>query len=126
MKSVKLINWLCLAGITSLLFYVLHTIIGAMYYPGYDCRSQAVSDLTAVSAPSFLIAIRLVTVHHLFACLSCVLVCLVFQDKGNKVLRHGIYLYTVMIWVSAIGYTLFPLTVQGMQGACKTSCMFIL
>ena len=33
MKSVKLINWLCLAGITSLLFYVLHTIIGAMYYP---------------------------------------------------------------------------------------------
>ncbi|MDZ7834382.1 MAG: DUF998 domain-containing protein [Alkalibacterium sp.] len=116
MKGKTLANWLCLSGLVSLLFYVMHAVIGAMKYPGYDWRSQAVSDLTATNAPSFMIASGLVSVHHLFACLSSVLVCIIIQDKGNKVLRVGIYLFALMNWVSAVGYTLFPLTESGYAG----------
>ena len=116
MKGKTLTNWLCLSGIASLIFYILHTVVGAMNYPGYDWRSQAVSDLTATDAPSFVVANGLTSIHHLFACLSSVLVCIIIQGKGNKVLRFGIYLFAVMNWVSAIGYTLFPLTDSGYAG----------
>lgn len=116
MKGETLTNWLCLSGIASLIFYILHTVVGAMNYPGYDWRSQAVSDLTATNAPSFVVANGLTSIHHLFACLSSVLVCIIIQGKGDKVLRLGIYLIAVMNWVSAIGYTLFPLTDSGYAG----------
>ncbi len=116
MKRKTLTNWLCLSGIISLIVYILHTVIGGMHYPGYDWKSQAVSDLTATNAPSFLIANGLSSVHHLFAGLCVVMVCLVMQRKGNKMLRLGIYIFAVMIWVSAIGYTLFPLSDAGYAG----------
>ena len=35
MKNKKLINWLSLSGVISIVFYLLHDIIGAMNYPGY-------------------------------------------------------------------------------------------
>ncbi|TCT16070.1 uncharacterized protein DUF998 [Natranaerovirga pectinivora] len=116
MKRKKLINWLCLSGIISLVFYILHTSVGAMYYPGYDWMSQAVSDLTAINAPSFMIANGLASVYALFACLNVVLVCIIIQGKGNRALRLGIYLFAVMNWVSAIGYALFPLSDSGYGG----------
>ncbi|WP_071848615.1 DUF998 domain-containing protein [Alkalibacterium sp. 20] len=116
MRGKTLTNWLCLSGIVSLFFYILHTVIGAMNYPGYDWRSQAVSDLTATNAPSFVIANGLVSIHHLFASLSSVLVCIIIQGKGNEVLRIGIYLFAIMNWASAIGYTLFPFTDSGYAG----------
>ena len=58
MKTKKsLINYFVLfSGILSAVFYLLHDIIGAANYPGYDWKSQAVSDLTATDAPSFAIA----------------------------------------------------------------------
>ena len=33
MKKRKLINYLCLAGILSLVFYILHDVVGALNYP---------------------------------------------------------------------------------------------
>ena len=43
MKNKKLINYLCLSGILSIIFYVLHDVVGAMNYPGYNWMSGAVS-----------------------------------------------------------------------------------
>lgn len=88
-----------------------------MYYPGYNWMSQAVSDLTATDAPSFVVANGLSTVYALFACLCSVLVCIIIQDKGNKVLRLGVYLFAIMNWISGIGYALFPLSESGYAGA---------
>ncbi|WP_084031438.1 DUF998 domain-containing protein [Anaerobacillus arseniciselenatis] len=116
MKRKKLINWLCLSGVISFVFYILHDVVGAMYYPGYNWMSQAVSDLTAINSPSFTVANGLSSIYALFACLSSVLVCLIIQGKGNKFLRLGIYLFAVMNWVSAIGYSLFPLSESGYGG----------
>jgi len=112
----KLINWLCLSGVAGLIFYILHAVVGAMYYPGYDRMSQAMSDLTALSAPSFMVANGLASVYGLFSVLSSTLVCIVIQGKGNKVLRLGVYIFAAMNWVSGIGFALFPLSDSGFAG----------
>ena len=36
MKNKKLINWLALSGVISVIFYILHDIIGGINYPGYN------------------------------------------------------------------------------------------
>jgi len=53
MRNRNLTNWFCLSGVIALVFYILHDVVGAMHYPNYDWMSQAVSDLTAVNAPSW-------------------------------------------------------------------------
>lgn len=116
MKTRRLINWLCLSGICSGVFYLLHDIIGARYYPGYEWMKQAVSDLTSVTAPSFVIASGLSSGYGLFACLCCSLVCIVAQGKGNRIFRVSVYLFAVMNWISGVRYSLFPLSESGYAG----------
>ena len=36
-------KWTLVCGLLSVLFYLLHDIIGAQYYPGYEWTKQAVS-----------------------------------------------------------------------------------
>lgn len=109
----QLTNWLCLSGIVALAFYVLHDFVGGLFYPGYDRLQQAVSDLTAINSPSFMIANGLASVYGLFSCLGCVMVCIIVREHGNKPFRVGVYLFAVMNWVSGIGYALFPLSDSG-------------
>jgi lysylphosphatidylglycerol synthetase-like protein (DUF2156 family) len=78
--------------------------------------SQAVSDLTATDAPSFIIASRFSALYSMFSILCCTFLCLIVTNQINKTFRLGIYLYTIMNWVSSIGYTLFPLSGKGYQG----------
>jgi hypothetical protein len=42
-------------------------------------------------------------------------VCVFVGGKLNKTLRVGIYLFAAMNWVSAVGYTAFPLTGDNTQ-----------
>lgn len=112
----SLLQWFCLTGILGLVFYILHMVIGTMYYPGYDWMRQAVSDLTAANAPSKEIAGSLSEVYGLFNIVSCTLVCVFIQSRGNKPLRIGIDLFTAMNWVSSVGYTLFSLSDSGYAG----------
>ena len=93
MKKYKLINWLCFSGVIAAVFYLLHDIIGAANYPGYDWASQAVSDLTATDAPSFAVASGLTTVYGILSCLCCALLCILVQKSKKKSLRLGIYFF---------------------------------
>jgi hypothetical membrane protein len=112
----KLIRLLSLSGILAAVFYFLHVYFGIQNYPGYNSLSQAVSDLTATDAPSFIVASRFSALYSMFSILCCTTLCLIVSNQINKTFRLGIYLYTIMIWVSGIGYTLFPLSSQGFQG----------
>ena len=105
----KLINWLCLSGIIAVIFYLLHDIVGAANYPGYDWIHDPVSNLTAVGAPSERIANAFVTGYKIFACLCCVLACIIIKNQKQKSLRLGVYLFTAMNFISAIGYAFCPL-----------------
>lgn len=120
MKRKNLINWLCLSGIISVLFYLLHDIIGAMNYPNYNWMSQAVSDLTASDSSSFVIASGFVTVYKILNCLCCALLCILVRNEKSKRFKIGIYLFSIMNYISAIGYALFPLSSSGYDGSIGT------
>lgn len=108
--------WACACGILSVIFYLLHDIIGAANYPGYQWTKQAVSDLTATDAPSFAIARGLSAIHGIFTAVCCAFLCVMLKD-ARKTLRTGIYVFTFMHGVSAIGYSLFPLSSAGYDGS---------
>ena len=115
----KLGVWTLVFGILAMLFYLLHDIVGAMHYPGYDPMTQAVSDLTAVDAPSYVVASGYTKIYGIFSCLCNVFVCLLMRDH-RKLLRTGIYLITAMQFTSAVGYSLFPLTGSGYDGSFQS------
>jgi hypothetical membrane protein len=53
MRKKTLLNYLGLLGVISFLSYLSAVIFSPLAYPGYDWKSQAVSDLSAANAPSF-------------------------------------------------------------------------
>lgn len=120
MKNKKLINWLCLSGVISIIFYLLHDIIGAMNFPGYNPMSQAVSDLTSIDAPSFVVASGFVTIYKILNCLCCALLCILVKNETRKSFRLGVYLFSIMNFISAIGYALFPLSSAGYDGSMQS------
>lgn len=44
------------------------------------------------------------------------MVCAGIQGKGSRLLRSGIYLFTAMEWISAVGFSMFPLSDSGYAG----------
>ena len=120
MKNKKLINWLCLSGVISIIFYLLHDIVGSMNYPGYNWMSRAVSDLTATDAQSFVVASGFITVYKILNCLCCALLCILIRNEKKKTLRLGVYLFSIMNFISAIGYALFPLSSAGYDGSMQS------
>ncbi|MBP3255604.1 MAG: DUF998 domain-containing protein [Clostridia bacterium] len=120
MKKKNLINWLCLSGILSIIFYLLHDIVGGMNYPSYNWMGQAVSDLTATDAPSFVIASGFVTVYKILSCLCSAIICILVKNEKKKTLRIGVYLFSIMNLISAIGYALFPLSSSGFDGSIQS------
>ena len=111
--------WACVCGIVSVVFYLLHDVIGAANYPGYQWTKQAVSDLTALDAPSFPIARALSGIHGIFTAVCCAFLCVMLADK-RKSLKVGVWLFTAMHGVSAIGYSLFPLSGSGYDGSFQS------
>jgi len=111
--------WVLISGLLSVVFYIMHDVVGALYYPGYDRMTQAVSDLTAVDAPSRIVAGGYTSVYGIFTGICCAFLC-ILAGRSNKVFRLGIYLFTAMNAVSAIGYSLFPLTGSGYDGSFQS------
>jgi len=116
MKRKKLIHWLGLLGMASLLSYTAAVLFAPLAYPGYEWMRQAVSDLSAVGAPSELLWRQLSCLHGPCGIVSIMAVCLFSNGQLSKTLRVGIYLFAAMNWVSTIGFTLFPLSESGFAG----------
>lgn len=111
-----LIHWLGLLGIVSLLSYTAAVAFSPLAYPGYKWMAQAVSDLSAQNSPSKMLWNQLSALYAVCGMISIMMVCVFIQDKLNKVLRIGIYLFAAMNWVSCVGYSLFPLSDSGYAG----------
>ena len=115
MKFKKtLIHWLGLLGIVSFTSYAAAVIFAPLAYPGYDWMSQAVSDLSAVNAPSLTLWNQLSSLYGVSGIVCIMMVCVAIQGKWNKILRLGIYMFAAMWWVSIVGFTAFPLSGSGM------------
>ena len=105
-----LINWIGLLGVVSLLSYSAAVVFSPLAYPNYNWMTQAVSDLSAVNAPSKMLWNQLSSLYVVCGMVSIMAVCLFIQQKLNKMLRVGVYLFAIMNWISAIGYAMFPLS----------------
>ena len=105
-----LINWFGLLGVVSLLSYTAAVVFSPLAYPGYDWMSRAVSDLSAANAPSLTLWNQLSAFFGISGIACITLVCVFIEGKLKRSLRTGIYLFAVMQWISAVGYTMFPLS----------------
>ena len=108
-----LANYLGLLGLVSLLSYAAAVVFAPRAYPGYDWLSMAVSDLSAESAPSRTLWNQLSALYMPCGIVCCTVSCIAIAGKYSPILRIGIYLFSVMNWVSAVGYVMFPLTDAG-------------
>lgn len=95
-------------GIISLLSYGAMVLFSPLAYPGYDWMSMAVSDLSAVGAPSRELAAQLNSLFGPCAVVSVMAVCVAVRTCKEKLLRSGVYLFAVMEWLCTVGYGCFP------------------
>ncbi len=113
----KLINWLGVTGILAFLSYTAAVLFAPMAFPGYDSISQAVSDLSAETAPSRQLWNQLAAIYNTcgVVCVTCVSVFISENQISTKLFRTGIHLFTIMNWISQVGYALFPLKDSGKE-----------
>ena len=90
----------------------------------YALQAKHIADFPATDSPSRLIASELTKIHGIFSCVACTLICIsakeLWKEASEKILRLGIYLFVTMHWISAIGYSLFPLTGSGYDGSFQS------
>ena len=113
----KLINWLGLTGIIAFLSYTAAVVFSPAAYPGYNWMEQAVSDLSAENAPSKMLWDQLAALYGTCSvvCATCVSIYVSEKQISSKLFRTGIYLFTIMNWVSSVGYKMFPLDDSGKE-----------
>lgn len=111
----KLINWMGLTGVVALVSYAAAVVFAPFAYPGYDWMAQAVSDLSAASAPSRDLWMQLAAPYGTcgVVCATCVSIYVSERKTLTRLFRLGVYLFTLMNWISTIGYGLFPLSEAG-------------
>ena len=111
----KLINWLGLIGIIQLISYTAAIIFSPMAFPGYDWKSMAASDLSAMDAPSRVLWDQLSAFYNVgsVVCATCVSIYVSEKKISTKLFRLGVYLFTIMNWISNVGYKMFPLSDSG-------------
>ena len=113
----KLINWLGLLGILALASYTAAVVLSPIAFPGYNWMEQAVSDLSAESAPSRHLWDQLSALYGAgsVVCATCVAIYVSENKIYTKLFRLGIYLFTVMNWISKVGYQMFALSDTGKE-----------
>lgn len=113
----KLINWLGLTGIAAFVSYTLAVVISPSAFPGYNWMEQAVSDLSAESAPSRILWNQIAALYGVCSvvCATCVSVFISERKVSTRLFRTGMHLFTVMNWISCVGYAMFPLADSGKE-----------
>ena len=123
----KLIQWLGLTGILALISYTAAVVFAPLAYPGYDWLAQAVSDLSADSAPSRALWNQLAALYGVgsVVCATCAAVYVSEERLSSRLFRLGVYLFAGMNWVSNVGYAMFPLADGGTEIASPQEVMHI-
>ena len=115
-KKKNFLNYCGLLEIVALLSYTVAVVFSPLDYPGYNWMAQAVSDLSAANAPSLRLWNQLSSLYNISILICAMMVCAGIQGKGSRLLRSGIYLFTAMEWISAAGFSIFPLSDSGYAG----------
>ena len=113
----KLINWLGLTGIVAFVSYTLAVVISPSAFPGYNWMEQAVSDLSAENAPSRMLWNQIAALYGVCSvvCVTCVSLYVSENKVSTRLFRRGMYLFSIMNWISYVGYAMFPLADSGKE-----------
>lgn len=115
-KKKNFLNYCGLLEIVALLSYTVAVVFSPLDYPGYNWMAQAVSDLSAANAPSLRLWNQLSSLYNISILICAMMVCAGIQGKGSRLLRSGFNLFTAMEWISAAGFSMFPLSDSGYAG----------
>ena len=126
-QSDRMLRLCGVLGIVSLVSYTAAILFAPLAYPGYDWMSQAVSDLSAMDAPSRELWDRLAFLHAPcgLACATAAAIYVVRRRAWSPLFRTGICLFALMNWLSAVGYQLFPLAEAGKDISSFSSFMHV-
>lgn len=97
-----------ICGVLSLLSYLAMVIFSPLAYPGYDWMTMAVSELSAVGAPSRELAAQLNSLFGPCGIVSVMAVCVAIAGCRTGKLRLGVYCFAAMEWLCMVGYSCFP------------------
>lgn len=97
-----------ICGIISLLSYAAFVFISPFAYPGYNAMSMAVSELSAVGAPSRALAGQLNSLFGPCGIVNIMAVCVAVSGYESKLFKTGIYFFAAMEWICNVGYGMFP------------------
>ncbi|MFR1189887.1 MAG: DUF998 domain-containing protein [Oscillospiraceae bacterium] len=97
-----------ICGVLSLLSYLAMVIFSPLAYPGYDWMRMAVSELSAVGAPSRELAAQLNSLFGPCGIVSVMAVCVAAAGCRTGKLRLGVYCFAAMEWLCMVGYSCFP------------------
>ena len=113
----KLINWLGLTGIVAFVSYTLAVVISPSAFPGYNWMEQAVSDLSAENAPSRMLWNQIAALYGVCSvvCVTCVSLYVSENKVSTRLFRMGMHLFSIMNWISYVGYAMFPLADSGKE-----------
>ena len=113
----KLINRLGATGVIAFISYTLAVIVSPSAFPGYQWMEQAVSDLSAESAPSRMLWNQIAAPYGVCSvvCVTCVSVYISENRVSTRLFRLGMHLFTIMNWFSNVGYAMFSLSDSGKE-----------
>ena len=80
-------------GLISLLSYTAAVVFAPLAYPGYNWLAQAVSDLSADSAPSRTLWNQLSALYMPCGIVCCTMCGLEVSANPNRALRTGVYIF---------------------------------
>ena len=104
----KTFKMLALSGVVALLSYSAMVFISPIAYPGYNWMTMAVSELSAEGSPSQTLANQLNALFGPCSVLCSTLVFIASKKSNIKTFKAGITLFTLMEWICATGYEMFP------------------
>src|SRR6476646_11241573 len=121
-QQERIVGPLLLCGAAASLVYVSSDVIGALSYPGYDYSSQAISEMSAIGAPT---AELLAPFYTAFSVLFAAFAAGIWLAAGGR--RSLRWSAGLLIAVAALGiaWAFFPMSMRG-AGRSSTDTMHLI
>src|SRR5687768_3829955 len=97
-------------GLVSMLLYAIMDIVGTMSWPGYDSRSQTISELSAIGAPTAELLAPLQTLYNIQLVLFGAGVWMAAAGRTKLRWCGG---FIIALAALGIGWALFPMNLRG-------------
>lgn len=105
-----LIRTLLLSGVLSSVTYVASDVVGALSYPGYDYAAQAISEMSAIGAPT---PPLLGPLYRLFSILFVAFAVGVWLTGRSRPPLRWAAGFLLGVTVVGTGFGLFPMNMRG-------------